>query len=307
MARNLEQIWTIRAALVWTSRDFESHGISSPRLDAELLISRALGLDRVGLYTDLERPLHGSELSRIRELVLRRRRYEPVAYILGQKEFYGRVFEVTPDVLIPRPDTETLIDRVLDVFAIEHSGRVLDLGTGSGAIAVTLAAERPGALVDATDISSEALEIAKRNAKKHSVEARVAFYHGDLFEPLSKKKQSGNKSTGENELLYDVIVSNPPYIAADQWERLSLEIRRYEPEVALRGGDDGCDFYRRLRSTAVEWLAPGGSLMLEVGKGQAALVIDTLRADSRFEETACYKDFSGIERVVGARKRVTAR
>jgi release factor glutamine methyltransferase len=303
LSQNEERIWTIRRALVWTSDDFKGRGISSARLDAELLISRALGVDRVGLYTDLERPLQHSELSRIRELVIRRRKHEPVAYILGEKEFFGRLFDVTPDVLIPRPDTETVVDRILRVCEVNHAGRVLDLGTGSGAIAITVAAERPSVFVDASDISKEALTVAARNAKKHGVDERVDFYLGDLFDALSEKLKFSGTLASRTPVSYDVIVSNPPYIADGQWESLSLDIREFEPQIALRGGIDGLDFYGRLCGPALDLLSSGGVLMLEVGQGQAPAVIGILQSDSRWGEITTHMDFAGIDRVVQARKR----
>jgi release factor glutamine methyltransferase len=302
LPQNEKRIWTIRQALGWISNDFASREIPSPRLDAELLISRALGLDRIGLYTDLERPLQRSELARIHEMVVRRRRYEPVAYILGEKEFFGRVFEVTPDVLIPRPDTELVVERALRVCPQHSAGRVLDLGTGSGAIAVTIASERANLLVDATDISQAALVVAARNARKHEVDDRVRIYHRDLFEAPSGENRFSDSENGLKSALYDLVVSNPPYIADDQWEDLALDIREHEPKIALQAGKDGLDFYRRICTSALEWIALGGFLILEVGQGQASAVVEMAASTRRFSNINVYRDFSGIERVVQAEK-----
>jgi len=297
-----ERIWTIRRALVWTSNDFATRKIPSARLDAELLISKALGLDRIGLYTDLQRPLQTSELVRIREMVVRRRRYEPVAYILGEKEFYGRVFEVTSDVLVPRPDTELVVERALQVCPKQGVGRVLDLGTGSGAIAVTIASERADALVDATDISLAALEVAARNARKHEVDDRVTVYHGDLFNALSGESRFSDSTNDQRCALYDLVVSNPPYISDEQWEGLASDIRNHEPQIALRAGKDGLDFYRRICASAHRWIVLGGFLVLEVGQGQANAVVEMAASVPGFSNISVFRDFSGIERVVQAEK-----
>lgn len=276
--------------------------IPSARLDAELLISKALGLDRIGIYTDLHRPLQSSELERIREMVVRRRRYEPVAYILGEKEFYGRVFEVTSDVLIPRPDTEIVVERALRLCPDQDVWRVLDLGTGSGAIAVTIASERVNSLVDATDISQAALEVAARNARKHDVSDRVAFHHGDLFNALSEESRRSDSQNYQGSASYDLVVSNPPYIADEQWEGLASDIRNHEPKIALQAGKDGLDIYRRLSASAHQWIKFGGFLLLEVGQGQANAVAEMTASASGFSNIRVFRDFSGIERVVQAEK-----
>jgi release factor glutamine methyltransferase len=275
-------------------------GITTARLDAELLVAHALGCDRVGLYIDMERPLQADELARIRKLVVRRRRREPVAYILGRREFFGRQFEVTPAVLIPRPDTETLVERALGILDREHACRVLDLCTGSGAIGVTLAAEREQLTVDATDISGEALQVAGRNAAKHGVEARVRFFRGDLFSALPRG--SGARGAArEGADGYGLIVCNPPYITGGQWQQLAPEVTGFEPEIALRAGVDGLDCHRRICAEAGDWLQPGGSLLLEVGHGQAEAVAEMLRGSGRFSPVIFHADLAGIRRVVEGR------
>ena len=278
--------WTIRDVLDWAAHDFEGRGIESPRLDAELLVASALGIDRVGLYLDLNRPLLETERSAIRPLVARRREREPVAYILGHRDFYGRRFEVTPDVLIPRPDTETLVDHALEQMPEDAPLRVVDVGTGSGVIAITLAAQRPAARVTATDVSEAALEVAGRNADALGVGDRVRFILADLLPP---------------EEQFDLIVSNPPYIARSEMLTLQEEVRRYEPKGALEAGADGLDVVRRLLSIAAPSTAPGSELMFEVGEGQAPSVV-ALAKGGPWEHVATYLDLNRIERAVHLRR-----
>jgi release factor glutamine methyltransferase len=279
--------WTIREVLDWTTRDFEGRGIESARLDAELLVANALGIDRIGLYLDLNRPLLEAERSAIRPLVARRREREPVAYILGHRDFYGRRFRVTPDVLIPRSDTETLVEHALEHIPVDAPCRVLDVGTGSGAIAVTIAAERPLCEVTATDISEAALQVAADNAEHLGVGNRVSFEHADLL--------SGSAQ-------YDVIVSNPPYIASAELEGLQAEVRTHEPNAALEAGEDGLDVIRGLLGAA-EAATPGGARMLiEVGAGQAEQVLELARERSAWELVQVYPDLNRIERVVHLRR-----
>ncbi|HKU36652.1 MAG TPA: peptide chain release factor N(5)-glutamine methyltransferase, partial [Polyangiales bacterium] len=219
--------WTVRRMLAWIGQDFGALGIGTSRLDAELLVGNALGLSRVQLYLDLDRPLDASELARIKALVVRRRKREPIAYITGQREFYRRSFEVSPAVLIPRPDTETLIERALQLLPADSTAQLLDLCTGSGAIAVTLAAERPGTRVVATDVSEQALEVARRNAERHRVSERVEFLRGDLFGALPDGAR------------FELIAANPPYIPEGDLAGLQPEIREHEPQLALASGSDG--------------------------------------------------------------------
>jgi release factor glutamine methyltransferase len=279
--------WTIREVLAWTTQDFAGRGIDSPRLDAELLVAKALDMDRVGLYLDLNRPLMDQERSAIRPLVARRREREPVAYILGHRDFYGRRFEVSPDVLIPRPDTETLVEHALECIPEDTACRVLDVGTGSGAIAVTIAAERPLSLLTATDISDAALAVASRNAERHEVHSRIRFERADL---LSGAEQ------------YDVIVSNPPYITQSEMASLQAEVREHEPVIALEAGEDGLDVVRALLAAAEPATATGAQLLIEVGAGQAASVVDFAAEHAAWQSVAVYPDLNRIERVVHLRR-----
>lgn len=279
--------WTIREILDWATKDFASKGIESPRLDAELLVAKALRTDRVGLYLDLNRPLVDGERNAIRPLVARRREREPVAYILGHRDFYGRRFSVTPDVLIPRPDTETLVEHALECIPESERCQVLDVGTGSGAIGLTIAAERPLSTVTATDISRSAIEVAAGNAERLEVADRVTLVEANLL------------NDGE---LYDVIVSNPPYIRRADMETLQIEVREYEPARALEAGDDGLDVIRALLDAAAPATSSGAQLLMEVGAGQAPSVDGLAAAHSAWEPHAVYLDLNRIERVVHLRR-----
>ena len=279
--------WTIRDVLDWATQDFAGRGIVSPRLDAELLVAKALETDRVGLYLDLNRPLVDQERSAIRPLVARRREREPVAYILGHRDFYGRRFKVTPDVLIPRPDTETLVDHALECIPEDAACRVLDVGTGSGAIAVTIAAERPLAIVTATDISEAALKVASENAKQLEVANRIRFEHANLLSGVEQ---------------YDVIVSNPPYIAQSEMAALQAEIREHEPIAALEAGEDGLDVVRALLSASEPATASGAQMLIEIGATQAVSVVAFAAEHTAWQPVAVYPDLNRIERVVHLRR-----
>lgn len=283
------ETWTIRKVVRWSADDFAARGIGSARLDAELLVAHALGLDRVKLYMDLDRPLAADELARIRELVTRRRKREPIAYILGRREFYGRSFEVGPAVLVPRPETETLIERALELLPEDATGPVLDLCTGSGCIAITLAAERSALDVDASDVSEGALALAARNAAAHAVAERVRFHRGDLFAALPEER------------VYALIACNPPYVAERDRDALAPDVVEHEPALALFAGDDGLDVIRRLAAEAPRRLAPGATILIEVGAGQAPAVIDLL-ARAGLTDARAHADLAGHARVVEARR-----
>lgn len=282
MEKQTEQ-WTILKVLNWTKGYLAEKGVENARLEAEWLLSAALGLDRVGLYVNFEKPLLPDELARIRGLVVRRAKREPLQYILGTQEFMGLEFRVDPAVLIPRHDTETLVQE-----AVNRAGdaqRVLDIGAGSGCIAVTLAKLMPEAEVAAVDCSDTALNVARDNAARNGVTVR--FVSGSLFEPFGGKR-------------FDLIASNPPYIPTADLAGLQPEVRDYEPKGALDGGADGLDFYRLLVPAAPEHLTPGGWLMVEVGIGQAKAVQEMFTV-AKFCEIFTVRDPGGIERVVGGR------
>ncbi len=286
--RPVPETWTVRRVLDWTAKDFAARDLDSPRLDAELLVADALGVDRVRLYMDLDRPLVPPELAAIRARVARRRDREPVAYILGRREFYGRSFEVSPAVLVPRPDTEALVERALELLPQDAEGPVLDLCTGSGAVAVTLACERPSLEVDAVDVSGEALAVARANAERLGVADRVRFAEGDLFAPLPPGRR------------YSLVVANPPYIADAVVPTLQPEVARHEPRVALAGGPDGLGVIRAIVAGAPDRLVAGGTLLFEMGADQAAAVRALF--DARLGAVRTHLDLAGIERVMEARR-----
>jgi release factor glutamine methyltransferase len=282
----MAEAWTVRRVIAWTQADLAKRGIESARLDADLLVAHALKLKRIALYLDLDRPLEDAELRAIRGLIERRRGFEPVAYILGEREFYGRGFEVTRDVLIPRPDTETLVEQTLLLMrGGDGAGRLLDLCTGSGAVAVTLAAELPQRRVLGTDVSEAALAVAARNAERLKLMERVELRQGDLFEAVPE---------GER---FAAITVNPPYIGADEMATLAPDVRDHEPRLALDAGPDALVFYRRIVRDAPQYLEPGASLLVEVGYTQAAAV-RALFTEAGLADVRSAKDLAGTERVV---------
>jgi len=280
----LAETWTVLRILEWTTGYFRERSIESARLDAELLLADVLDLDRVGLYLHFDRPLEPAGLKPYRELVKRRATHEPLAYIRGETEFWSLPFKVSPAVLIPRPDTEILVEEALSYLG--DSGRILDIGLGSGAIAVALAHERPGTFVDGVDISSEAVALANENAQLNGVAERVDFQVGDL-----------NAFSGGP---YDLIVSNPPYIPQADIAGLMPEVREFEPMAALDGGADGLDAYRAILCQAPAALNDGGGLLVEIGIDQAAAV-QQLFSEAGFVDIRLRDDYSGIPRVVSGR------
>lgn len=289
-----DRTWTVGDLIVWTEQHFRKLGLVSPRLDAELLLARVMGLDRIELYTGWGQVVEAPERSAFRELVLRRSRREPVAYILGAREFYSLSLEVSPAVLIPRPETEVLVERAIEDLRARCGERpvsVLDLGTGSGNIATAIAVNLPLARVTAVDRSAEALKIARRNAARHGVEDRVTFLEGDLFEPLEAPGHSGSR--------HDAIVSNPPYVSSREYPDLMRDVREYEPPSALLDGKggSGLGFYREIVASAPRFVAPGGLLAVEVGEAQAR-VVERLVGESGWHAPHAVADYAGIARVV---------
>ena len=270
----------------WTGQYFRDKGLDSPRLDAEVLLSSVLKKDRIFLYVHFDEPLMAEELAAYKALIKRRVAREPVAYILGHREFMKLDFKVDRSVLVPRPDTEILVQAVLDRLP-EGGQRVADIGTGSGAIAISLAYYRPELRVTATDISAAALAVAGENAAALGVAERVEFAEGNLLEPLTGK--------------YAAVVSNPPYVSKADMEALMPEVKNWEPHGALYGGPDGLDFYRQLTKESGNYLEPGGLIALEVGLGEAALAAGMLE-ENGFSEIEIKRDYAGIERVVMGRR-----
>lgn len=265
-------------------------GVDAPRLDAEVLLAHTAGITREALFAHTI-VLDDGQRDRYASLVDLRSSRMPLAYITGRREFYSMELEVSPEVLIPRPETEVLVTAALDALASRPSARVLDLATGSGAIALAIAANALEARVTATDISAPALAIATRNATRHALDRRVEFRLADCWEVLN-----GGEGLGR----FELIVANPPYVKNDEIAVLEPEIRSFEPRLALAGGPDGLDFYRRISSGAHRHLAPGGTVMVEVGEGQAGDVAALFRAEG-YDHIALLEDFANIQRVVTVR------
>jgi release factor glutamine methyltransferase len=260
------KVWTIGALVKWATEDFRSRGIESPRLDAELIVGHALGITRMQILMDGARPLDDAELAKLRALVKRRRNHEPIAYLRGEREFYGLSFRVDKRVLVPRPETELLVDVALARTShLSLSMRALDLCTGSGCVAIVMARKRPTSKVTAVDVSDDALAVARDNAARLSA-YNVAFAQGDLF---------GGVAEG---VRFDVITANPPYIPAGEIPGLMPDVRDFEPKLALDGGADGLDLARRVAAGAPRWLAPGGTVLVESGERQAPVLADVFAA-----------------------------
>ncbi len=273
----------------------ECHDVPSSRLEAELLMAYMLKCQRHDLYLMRDWKIDGAQAQRFFDLIYRRCEGCPIQYIINKQEFMGLEFYVDQRVLIPRADTEILVEHVIKWASQEEgSVRILDVGTGSGAIAVSLAFFLPRARITAVDISAGALAVARLNACRHGVENRIVFLEGDLFSPLYG--HSGAQ-------LFDVIVSNPPYIPTQEIEGLERHIRDYEPRIALDGGHDGLKFYSRLAREGLDWLKVGGLLAVEVGYGQARKVKSILESTGCYVNIAIQEDLAGIERVVSAIRR----
>lgn len=283
-----DKVWTISTLLASMQTYLQKHQVPGARLDAEVLLSFVLKVDRIYLYTHFDQPITAAERDILRALVVRRAAREPIAYICGRKEFFSRDFKVDANVLVPRPETEHVIETVLAWAGAlrERPLRVLDVGTGSGILAITLACELPEAQVWATDISSEALAIARVNAESLGVLNRITFAEGDLFAAL-----------GDVEAPFDIIVSNPPYIAKTIASSLSADILRYEPQVALFGGDDGLAVLRRFCAQVRPHTAAQSCVAIEIGYDQSEAVRDLLGRQA-FDEVDVVCDLQGHARVV---------
>lgn len=287
------EAWTILKLLKWTTAYFKSHKIEQPRVDAEVLLAHALGMTRLDLYVLYERPLENRELEVFKALIRRRVRREPVAYIVGEKEFWSMALKVTPDVLIPRPETETLVEATLEIIPADAASkrwRILDLGTGSGAVVLAVASERPGHDFYAVDRSEAALAVAQANARRHGFDKEITWIKGDWF----------HVESGAPMGCFDIIVSNPPYIVSNRLERLLPEIRDYEPREALDGGEDGLAAIRRIVKEGPEHLVRGGWLLLEIGYDQWREVETLIRDSGKYAARHVVKDYSGFDRVVCA-------
>lgn len=284
---------TVHALLARAETRFSSVGIDTARLDAEALLAHVLTLDRAQLFARMSAPIATEARGTFLQLVQRRALREPLAYLTGVREFWSLEFRVTPAVLIPRPETELLVETALRLLAqaktLASPLRLLDIGTGSGCLAIVLAKELPTAEVWAVDASLPALAVAQDNAQRLGVAERIHFLQSDLCTALSQAERS-----------FDLLVTNPPYIAHGELATLQPEVRNWEPGMALAGGEDGLDFYRRLLEESSQYLHSGGWLVMELGARQAAAVLDLFRASQSFQNPYCLRDYAGHERVVVA-------
>lgn len=278
-------VWSIRRVLTWAADDLKRRGNEGGRLDVELLLGRVLKLDRIGLIMQSERPLAVAELAAFRELFKRRRLGEPVAYLLGEREFYGIPLRVDARVLIPRPDSERLVEVALErTRARSMLGSALDLCTGSGCVAIAFARQRPTWNVTASDISSDALQLASENAHRTGAIRNLRLVHGSLFAAVSGQR-------------FDLITANPPYIATAELALLPVDVRDFEPRLALDGGADGLDLVREIAAQAPSQLALGGVLALEIGADQGPATLAILEAHG-YQELQLARDLGGRDRVV---------
>lgn len=290
--------WIIKDLLSVTSEYLKKKDIDNPRLCAEMLLAHQLKTTRIKLYLDFDKPLGEKDVNEYRTLIQRRLKREPVQYITGVQEFRSMEFMVGPQVMVPRPETEILLEHAISILKDKRHANetetvsVLDMGTGSGAIAISLALEFPNGDIWASDVSADAIETAKSNALKHGVGARVQFILSDLFSAFNDKSR-----------IFDVIVSNPPYIPAEDYDMLPPEVRKYEPRRALDGGEEGLFFINRLILEAKDFLKPRGWLLIEMAPFQTPKAMALVERTGFYEEKKIVKDYSHKERVLIARKR----
>ncbi len=287
----------MRSVLEWTTDFFAQRGVASARLDAEILLAHALGRDRLALYLRYEETVPNAVLRAYRGLIQRRVRHEPIAYITGRREFYSISFSVDPSVLIPRPETEHLVEHVLR--RVQHlpgqsTGpgplRILEIGTGSGNVSILLAKQLPQAHIVSMDVSLPAISVAVKNRKEHpDCSERIRFFQGDLFDALHPQRAR-----------FHVIVSNPPYVATDAWGNLAPEVRDFEPRVALDGGARGTEILYRIVHGAPDHLLPGGALIVEIGHDQGEAVPGMAQHTGRYGEISVLDDYAGKPRVLVA-------
>jgi len=288
------ETWTTQKLLNWVTEYLANKGIDSPRLSAELLLSHVLGLKRIELYTKHDQVVGKQQLDQLHDLVQRAGKHEPVAYLVGKTEFYSLELNVTPVCMIPRPETELLVQRAIEFLRTRVGGQfVCDLCTGCGCIAVAIAKNFTHARIIATDISDAALEVAARNIEKHGHEDRIQILQGDLFEPIIPQLDIEK---------FDLIVCNPPYVSVAEYEVLERNIRDYEPKISLFAGRDGLDIHRRVIEKASDFLKPDGALMLEIGYAQGPAVEELLEQTGAFAGTKIEKDLHNNDRIIIAIK-----
>jgi release factor glutamine methyltransferase len=285
-------IMTVREIISEATRHLETSQIPTARLDAEVLLAFCLGCKRLEFIKNPDRPIGEAQLTDFNQLISRRLQGEPVAYITGRKDFWSFTLEVNKDVLIPRPDTEVIVEEALRVCKSIDSApiRILDIGTGSGAIALALACEIPAAQITATDISEAALALAQKNARALGLENSIVFYRGNLFEPVAG--------------IFDIIVANPPYIGAEEYETLPAGVKDFEPREALWAGKSGLEFYEKIVYQAQSHLRERGWLLLEIGAEQQASVREMMESAGFYENIALRTDYAGLPRVIEGRRKV---
>tara|TARA_R110002072_G_C7978996_1_gene536087 strand:+ start:103471 stop:104376 length:906 start_codon:yes stop_codon:yes gene_type:complete len=288
---NTPEVWTVKKVLDWTIGHLKQHGCESARLDAEILLAHSRNCRRIQLYTEYDAPLTPEERATMRDLVRRRAAHEPVAYLVGFREFFGVEFDVEPGVLIPRPDTETLVLAALEAAKGLPSPRILDVCTGTACVPVAIAQNCAAAVLTAIELDNQAHQIARRNIEKHGLTDRITLLRGDLFSPLA------------SDTSFDVITANPPYVTNEEMNTLPPDIRLHEPELALRGGVDGLDLMRRLIPEAAARLTGAGTLLLEIGSQQGDDVCRLFATTNQYEPAQVVKDLGGCTRVVWAKKK----
>ncbi|MBN2138036.1 MAG: peptide chain release factor N(5)-glutamine methyltransferase [Sedimentisphaerales bacterium] len=312
------ETWTIQKLLNWITAYFTEKGVDAARLKAEMLLSSVLSLKRIELYTRFDKPVEKSQLDQLHALTKRAAQSEPVAYLIGKTEFYSMQLDISPDCLIPRPETELLVERAIEFLRSRtaqsremqdtlQQGRisetagdnvqlVCDLCTGSGCIAAAIAANFANAKIIATDISDPALKIAAANIKKHNLEKRITLLHGDLFDPIIQQLDTAQ---------FDLVVSNPPYVSASEFAALDKNVKDYEPRIALFAGDDGLDIYRRIIEKIDLFLKPDGAMMLEIGYAQGHALTQLIEQTGVFTDIKIEKDINNNDRILTAAKTPT--
>ena len=286
--------WTIQKLLTWITEYFTDKKVDSPRLSAELLLASTLSMSRIELYTQFDKIVPQDKLDYLRRLVKQASQNEPVAYLIGKTEFYSIELDVTADCLIPRPETELLVEMAVD-FLRKRAGKqlVCDLCTGCGCIAVAVAKNFANADIIATDISEAALKVTEKNVEKYKLSDRIKLLLGDLFDPLIEQIDAAK---------FDLIVCNPPYVSRPDYQSLEKNVKDFEPQQALYGGDDGLDVYRKIALKVDDFLKPDAGLILEIGCGQGQAVRELLEKTSVFSDIKIEKDFQNNDRIVIARK-----
>ncbi|MFC1676961.1 peptide chain release factor N(5)-glutamine methyltransferase [Planctomycetota bacterium] len=286
--------WTIQKLLNWIAEYFTENAIDSPRLSAEILLSHVLELKRIELYTQFDKPVPRPKLDQLHALVKRAAQKEPVPYLTGTTEFYSLQLEVNNHCLIPRPETELLVERAVEFLRPRNPDQlVCDLCTGSACIAIAIAANCSTARIIATDICDSALKIAEQNIEKHRLKDRIKLLQGDLFEPIIPQLDTEK---------FDLVVTNPPYVSSAEFDQLDKNIKDYEPASALLAGDDGLDICRRIIASAEKFLKPDGALFMEIGCNQGTAVKELLENTKSFDHITIEKDYHENDRVVLAKK-----